>query len=259
MIYKQLPVICLLLLFASPSGAEAPDVKKMVASSLEKGRGEDRAAWSGFAFRRRVTRQKLDAEGEVSWGQEMLFQVTPTAEGFEEEIIEIDGREPTAKEVAEHRKAGRFEKHYATSADVAIDNPFGSDLALLPLVYEQEHRYAGEEEVDGIPCHRIRWEARPEPAGQPVEERLKHAMKGSVCLATDGNHLVQTEMQTVRPVAKGPVRIHSMRLRFEVRQVEDAWLPAVFEMRSELKLPGKKMRKHNIYRYSDYRRADGSR
>ena len=226
MIDTRLLVMFLLLLLAGPAGAEAPDVQKMLADSLEKGGGEDGGAWSEFAFRRRVTREKLDAEGEVNWRQEMLFQVTPTAEGLDEEILEIDGREPTPKEVAEHRKAGRFEKHYATSADVALENPFGSDLALLPLVYEQEHRYAGEEEVDGIPCHRIRWAARPEPADQPVEERLKHAMKGSVCLATDGNHLVQAEMQTVRPVAKGPVRIESMRLRFEVRQVEDVWLPS---------------------------------
>ena len=85
-------------------------------------------------------------------------------------------------------------------------------------------------------------------------------MKGSVCLATDENHLVQAEMQTVRPVAKGPVRIESMRLRFEVRQVEDAWLPTTFEMRSGLKLPGKKVtRKHNVYAYSDYRRSGAPR
>ncbi len=46
-----------------------------------------------------------------------------------------------------------------------------------------------------------------------------------------------------------------MRLRFEVRQVEGAWLPAVLEMRSELKIDAKRMRTHNIYRYSDFRRA----
>lgn len=83
MIDKKLLVISLLLPIAGPAAAEAPDVQKMLAASLEKGRGEDRAAWSAFAFRRRVTRQKLDAKGEVTWRQEMLFQVTPTAEGFD--------------------------------------------------------------------------------------------------------------------------------------------------------------------------------
>ncbi len=44
MIHKKLLVIFLLLPIAGVAGAEAPDVQKMLAASLDKGRGEDRAA-----------------------------------------------------------------------------------------------------------------------------------------------------------------------------------------------------------------------
>jgi hypothetical protein len=242
---------------AAPAAAQAPDIQAMLDTSLEMALGVDRDRWARHAFKRQVTRQQVDEDGEVEWRQVMLFQVTPTTGGFDEELLEIDGRPPKAKEVAKHRKSGRFAKHYEKTQEVQLENPFGADLPLLPLLYEQQHRYVGEEEVRGIPCHRLRFEARPEPADGSVNEKLRHAMEGTLCLSKEGSRMFHAELGTVRTVTSSGVRINSMRLHFEARKFGDAWLPTLFELHSDVKLPlGVKMRKHNIYRYSDYRLAD---
>ena len=44
----------------------------------------------------------------------------------------------------------------------------------------------------------------------------------------------------------------------EQRPVSDAWLTTLVEMQSDVKIPGKKLRKWNKYRYTEYRPvADG--
>ena len=243
----------LLMPAAGPAAGETLEIKAMLDSALAKAREVDRDAWGRHSFKRHVTRQQLDDDGDVEFRQVMLFQITPTAEGFDEQLLKMDGRKPTEKEVAKHRKAGKFEKHYAQTDGVILSNPFGADLPLLPLIYEQQHRYVGEEAVAGIPCHRIRFDTRPDPADAPIEVRLRHAMKGSLCISKVGSRLLQVEAESVREVRKGPIRIHHMGLRFESRPHGDVWLPEIFELKSDVRLLGQKMRRHNIYRFSDYR------
>lgn len=246
-------LLCALLVStAAPAPAQQPDIKALLDASLENAKDIDRPAWGRHAFKRHVTRQRLDEEGDVEWRQTMLFQVTPTAGGLDEELLEMDSRAPTDSEKSKHRKKGMFAKHYAQTADVTLENPLGADLPLLPLIYEQEHKYVGEEEVDGIPCHRIRFDARPEPSGEPVEVKLRYAMQGELCISKEGKRLMHVDVGTVRPV-KSAVRIDTMRIHFEARPQGDAWLPTLFEMRSEAKAIGMKFNTHNFYRYSDFR------
>lgn len=242
---------------AGPAAAEAPDLKAMLEQS-EQVQKADEAAWLGFAFRRHVTRQGLNDEGEVESRQEMLFQVTPTAAGIDEELMEIDGRPPTAKEVKEHRKAGRHVKHYEKITSGEISNPFGKDLATRPLIYDQEHRYVGEEEVDGIRCHRVAFDARPDSKDLPAAQQLIRAIKGSACFSLEGLHLVEGELETVRGVKKGSAGLAHLRMRFEYRPFGEAWVPHLLEMRSEVKVPGRRdPRTWNFYRYSEYRLPEG--
>lgn len=242
-----------LALTPAAAAAEEPDIRALLDASLEKGLGVDRDGWARYAFRRQVTRQQVDEDGEMEWRQVMLFQVTPTGDGFDEELLEIDGRAPRPIEVARHRKSGRFEKHYRQTDEVLLENPFGKDLPLLPLLYDQQHRYVGEEEVRGIPCHRLSFDARAEPADADVHQKLKHAMEGTLCVSRDGSRMFDAEMATVRPVAATGIRINAIRLRFKARPVGDVWLPTHFELESDVRLAlGIRMRKHNIYRYSDY-------
>ena len=248
----------LLLLGFAGDAVAATDTETILEES-GRAQAADHASWAAFAFHRHVTRQSLDSEGAVKSRQELHFQVTPAEDGFDELLVEIDGRAPTTKEVKEHRKKRRFTNHYTQSATLELENPLGEAWALMPLIYDQEHRLVGEEEIDGIPCHRVEFDAHPETKGASADERMRSAMKGSACIAVDGYHLVEAQLETVRPVKKGPASLHYLRLHFENRPVGDAWLPTLIEMRSDVKIPGMKFSKSNKYQYTEYRRATDER
>ncbi len=250
-------VVSLLVVWGAAGAAlaqETPDIDDLLAAAVETGTGESRSAWGEHAFERHVLRQKMNEEGVVEWKQEMRFQVTPTAEGFDETLLEIDGRRPTEAEVKEHRKAGRFEKRYEDSTEMVLENPFGPDLAVLVLLYDQPHEYVGVEDLDGIACHRIRWQAREEPSKLPAQEKLKYAMKGTLCISTETSDLIHADMETTRDVKQGPVKMTKVRIAFNARPVGDVYLPSKIEMVSHVKIALKRFRTHNIYRFTDYRK-----
>ena len=89
----------------------------------------DVASWSNYAFRRHVIRKSYDTHDEVTSHNEMEFRVTPSVHGFDELLIRFDSRRPTSKEVKEHRKAGRFAKHYSQASELELDNPLGFGLS----------------------------------------------------------------------------------------------------------------------------------
>ena len=240
------------MLAASMSLAETPDSETLKAET-DRAWKADVEAWADFAFRRHVTRQTFDKDGNETFHLELLFENTPTAEGWDELLIEVDGALPEKSEVKDHRNAARFTKHYAQAAELELDNPVGEDLALLPMIQDQEHRFIGEEVVDGIPCYRTEFDSRPEPDGLSPRERLKYAIEGTACFSKDGYHLVVFEMETVRPVKKSPISMNFLRMTIKGHAVGDAWLPKLVELRSDVALLGKPMRKGNIYRYSDFR------
>jgi len=235
-------------------GETPPDLDDLLAAAVEANT-LDRSAWTGYSFKRHVLRQKLDTAGEVEWRQEMLFQNTPTAGGFDEILISMDGQPPSDSDVKKHRRAGRFQERYESSTELALDNPIGPDLELLPLLLDQEHRYVGEESVDGTACHRIAFSARKSPgADAPVPERLKHAMEGSMCISSDTSRLMAAELQTARPIAVGRKKIDQMRIVFAARPVNEIYLPSRIEIVSYVAIPGKKFRSHNVYRFTDFRK-----
>jgi hypothetical protein len=235
-----------------------PDVETLL-SEAQRVQEADHQAWHDYSFRRHVIRQDVDREGTPKLLQEMHFLVMPKGDGFDEALLEIDGRQPTDKEIEKHRKAGRFENHWRESATLELDNPVGEDLALGEMLREQDHRIVGEEEIDGIRCHRTEFSPRPEPEKATTNERLSHAMKGTACFSVDGLHLVEAEMVTTRPVKKGPAALNKLRIKMEQRPVGDVWLPTLVEMESDVKLPGKKLRKWNKYLYTKYRRTADER
>ncbi|MGD2115873.1 MAG: hypothetical protein PVG07_12510 [Acidobacteriota bacterium] len=261
---QTLLVPCLLGLLAGPVPAEgangASGAEVEVEALLRRARAaleSDLAAWAELSFRRRVVRERLDGDGEVSWRTEYLFRVRPAPDppgGFDETLLSIDGARPSPREIEEHRRLGRFEKHYRAAVASELENPFGEDLPLAPLLFDQEHRRAGRETVDGIPCHRLLFDARGEVPEASSAEELKRATRGSLCLSVKGAHLVEAEVESVRPVRQGPIRLNRISIRFEGRPVRSAWVPRVFQVESDARLGPVHLRKRNRYEYTDYRR-----
>ena len=232
--------------------AESPDLETLSECS-DRAWAEGIAAWADYAFDRHVTRRSLDNNGKETFRQEMRFRLTPSGEAFDERLVEIDGRQPTAKEVAEHREKARFSKHYQQAEELELDNPLGENLALLPLLREQDYRITGEDEVDGVPCTRVEFDARSEAGGGSVREQMLRAVKGSGCFSIDGCHLVVFEMETVRPLKESPLKLERLHLSFAGQPVEHGWLLEVVEVESDFSVLGKKFRKLNSYGYSNFR------
>jgi len=232
--------------------AESPDMQ-MLKVGVDRAWIADIASWSEYAFDRSLTRQSYDADGGTKSRQDLRFRVTPNGEGgFDELLLEIDGRKPTSGEIKEHRKKGVFTKHFRQADELNLENPLGEDLALLPIIQAQDHEYFGEDEVDGIACHRTTFEARPAPEKASIREMLKYAIKGSACFSIDGSHLVEFEMETVRALNKGVLGMNSLRMVLRGQPVGDAWLPREVRLRSDVVLLGKRIRRSNAWYYSNF-------
>lgn len=237
---------------SQPGGGGASETARWLAEAKQV-LVRDLEAWAGFAFHRQVVRRKLDREGRVTWMAQYDFEVTPADGGFVEELLLIDGRPPTRREAHEHRRAARFEKHYLEAG--RLSNPFGSDIPLEELLFDQEYAYAGEDEVRGHPCHRLRCEPRVVPPGLPLRDELGYSMRGSLCLSVVGSHLVEVDLESARVVSAGAATMRELILEIEGEEHEPGlWLPRRFEMRSDLQLGPKHVGRWNRYLYSDYRR-----
>jgi hypothetical protein len=241
------------MLFAGAGFAAPPDLQTLTECS-DRAWEADIGGWANYAFDRHVTRRSLDKSGEESFHQELHFRVTPADQGFDEKLVEVDGRQPTPKEAREHREKARFTKHYAQAENLELDNPIGENLALVPIIQNQDYRLVGEERVNGIPCHRVVFDAATEPGRGGVREQLLHAVKGSACFSVEGCHLVTFEMETVRTLKEGPIKLEFLKLSFKGQAVEHGWILESIELQSDLALFGKRIRKYNSYRYSDFRR-----
>ncbi|MEJ2084554.1 MAG: hypothetical protein P8Y44_02610 [Acidobacteriota bacterium] len=212
---------------------------------------EDYGFWPSYAFHRQVVRRRLDKNGEIGWSTQYLFEVTPSAMGFDEELIEIDGREPTPEEVLEHRRAGRFEARYESEA--SLQNPFGKDLPVLPLLFDQRHVYVGRRVVRGYPCLKTVFAARNPPSRAPARQRLGYVFQGDACFSIPGNHLVRAELETAQGVSAGVAGLQYLRVQIESDPVGGKrWLPSRFEVRSDVRVGWKQLRIWNLYRYFDF-------
>ena len=246
--------IVAILLAASLAGQTPPFDLDALKTEAEARLKEDMEYWGKLEFRRQVTRRFIGKDGEVTEQLDYDLWVRPTAKGFDEELRRIDGREPSAKEIKEHRKKGRHAKQYEAYSAQKLDNPAGEDIPLSRFIHGPPHRLVGEETIRGELCYRLEFDAQPEPQKGKVTDRLVAAMEGTVWLTVEGAHLAKADIHVVRSVAQGPAGVNKMRMRMELAPVDGHWLPTKIEVVSDLKAPFMAIRRHNTYLYSEYRR-----
>lgn len=241
--------VLVMVLLAGPG---EPDL----AGLLEEARRvqqTDLEFWGTLSFRRQVTRERLDADGSVTFRQELDFRITPEAGGFDETLIRIDGRPPTRREIDAHRGAARFGKRYRSAisgrGDGSVDRPYDFSGFLRRPGYA----YRGVEMVGGRACHRLDFPAR-EPSGGTRDERLWAATAGSLWIDTKGLHLVRAETRTVRsvPVMIRLGKVVRVEIRLEARPFRGHWIPRSIDVRTVIKVAGFPVRKRNIFSYSEH-------
>src|SRR5207249_1022706 len=101
-----------------------PDVTSLL-NEAKRVQQADMKAWARFRFRRTVERHYLDTKGAVADRTTLVLRVTPVTGGFVEELLSIDGRAPSALEIALHRRKGAFAKNY--NALVSREGENGSE------------------------------------------------------------------------------------------------------------------------------------
>jgi hypothetical protein len=243
------------ILAAAPATPGTPvDASELIARAAEQ-EVEDVSAWYDYRFRRHVVRESFDARGTVTDREILIFQCTPWGEGFDEVLIAHDGRKPSQREIRKNLEAARFSRHLhmalAGSADPSSDESF---TALLTGLQLHEWRHRGFDEVRGRRCHRLEMLPSPEPVKATLEERLVAAQIGILWIEEDTLHIVRGRISLSRPVtAYGVVRIEKLEITSELGPVPgEGWLPHEIDMVSEVKVPLKRMRKRNYYRYSEF-------
>jgi hypothetical protein len=250
------------LLVASPVTGQGAPSEVDLDWLLEEGRRiqrEDLQAWGKMAFRRQVTRERLDSQGNVTWTEELDFRVTPTEDGFDELLTSIDGRVPTPKQVREHRKAARFTKRYQAASAGEMpdyDDDSEEEYSLESFMLRPDFIYGGIEEIDGRPCHRLDYEATPDSGGG-MEQRVLAATERSIWLETEGLHVLRLESRIVRPIsgAMGMAKVHLLNMRIDAGYHGDDWLPTLMEVRSDVRVVFKTLHKRNTFRYTEFEPA----
>ncbi len=223
----------------------------------------DLESWAHYRFKRQVVRAKLASNGEVSSRTDLESVVTPLAAPpaagggaprFDEMLVRVDGAAPTAGQVSDHRQDAPFTRHYATSiTDQGAEEQGGYSLSFLLRM--SSYRHDGEEKVDGMPCHRIRFEADADAPGDDLPERFARAVAGTLWLTVDGAHVARASVHSTAPVniTFGIVRLSELQIEL-MSQALDAgiWVPRTIETRSTVRILGVPMRRLNRYSYSEF-------
>jgi hypothetical protein len=215
----------------------------------------DMAAWRHFGFRHLVRYEKLDAAGQVAASEELDFRVTPTPGGWDEELVSLDGRKPTAREVAQHRRLAPFSRTY-TAFQQGEGRKGGRGVDPLGLLLlRASYADTGPETVDGLTCHRLEFGPAPGEEAHDLLGRITREMSGSLWLTSEDHHILRARMRAERPVSLVVLlaKVSELEIDLDCRLVSaDVWLPRRVVMRTTIKLPWGKRVTRTTYEYSGF-------
>jgi hypothetical protein len=235
-----------------------PELDALVAAAQDAQK-RDTAAWRRYRFRRAVSIEKLDDGGQVVRHQDMEFKLTPAADGFDERLVRIDGRDPTSGEVEEQGRARSFTKHYRTLQAGEDGKDEESAFTLATLLHRSSYRYAGQEFVDGVACHRLDFSPGDPGRGDGIVGKVIEAMGGSLWLTVDGLHLYRARASSIRPVsiAIGLSKVNDVEIIFDAVQVEPGIaLPRRVEMVTWARVVFVTLHRRQVFTYTDFTRSD---
>src|SRR2546425_320911 len=242
----------------APASEAPPDLQQILAGA-QRVQESDVAAWSGYRFSRRTEREDLDDSGEVDGREVLEFELTPSGDGFDEELVRLDGREPEPDERERHRRAASFTKHYHTLIEGAGGQEMESGYSLSLLLHMSSYRYAGRETRDGVDCYRLDFgPGETRAPGSGLAWKVASVMQGTLWITVAGYHLAWAEAETTRrvPIALSLAKVREVRVSMESGPVGDGvWLPRRIEMLTPARVLVQSMHQRNLYTYSDFSRA----
>ncbi|OLC55027.1 MAG: hypothetical protein AUH92_03050 [Acidobacteria bacterium 13_1_40CM_4_69_4] len=239
----------------APAPEPPPDLQEILAEA-QTVQVADVAAWRRYRFSRRAEREELGDDGEVEEREAFEFVVTPDGDGFDEELVRQDGREPKSGEKEHQRRAASFTKHYRTLIQGAGGEEIEGGYSLSLLLHMSSYRYAGRETRNGVECYRLDFspdDSRPKGSG--LAWRVASVMQGSLWITVAGYHVAVAEAETTRriPIALSLAKVREVRVSLESEPVgADVWLPRRIEMLTRARVLIKSIRRRNRYTYSEF-------
>lgn len=239
---------------ASPAAVAPPDLGPILAQAQRRQK-EDAAAWRLYRFTRRAEREQLDDSGIVLESEDLEFRVTPKPDGFDEELLRLDGREAAPAEVGRHRRVAKFSRHYDALIAGGGEQDEEDGYSLSQLLRLSTYRYAGKEMFGGVACYRLDFSPSEAGGAAGLAGKFANAMAGSLWITVDGHHLAGARAKTMRPVsiALSLSKVHELEVSLESQPVgPQTWLPRRIEVKTRARILVKTIRKRNLYAYSDF-------
>ena len=241
----------------APEAPVAETLKDLVARARAHQEETDRVLRK-YSWIQHESTELRKPNGEVAQRQQRKLRVFPDKEGTFVELLEVDGRPPTKKELA------ATEKQNARSAERAEKRSEGSDDdangALLELLSRTRCEIAGRHEENGRELVGIAFEPDPKAEGEGVEKKLLRHSRGTVWLDAETAQPVRGEAGAADKFRmKGVVGIKDFSLIAEqVRVGEEAWLPSRFHFEGDFSFLGMKRSIKTEVTFSNYSRASVS-
>ena len=218
----------------------------------------DVSAWRRYRFRRQSLREWFDEDGAQVEKEDLLFVVTPATNGFDEELIRMNGATPSPDDVEHHRREAKFTRLYNEMMQSESGDVGESGYTLATLLKMSAYDYAGMEMVNGVLCHRLDFRPDDSLSWGGIAGKIAKAMSGSLWITADGHHVAAAHTRTVRPVTLflSLSKVKNLEITMESRPApEGVWLPHRIEVVSTARVLFNVLRKRNTINYSGFEPA----
>ncbi len=265
---SRLAVLSLVLALPAPLRAETPaggepPAAEALADLVARARAhqQDTAAMlRRYSWVQHETTEITKPSGKVAERSERKVRVFPIEGGVVVDLIEVDGRAPTAKELAANEKRNERASQDAArrAAEAQPDEP-DEDAAgsLLELLSRTRFEVAGRQVENGRELIGIAFEPDPKARGEGPEKKLLRHVRGTVWLDAETAQPVRCEAGAAdRFRMKAVVGVKSFALEAEqVRVADEIWLPSRFRFEGDFTLLGIKRHVRTDVAFSEYSRA----
>ncbi len=229
-----------------------------IVTEAQRVQKADVEAWKRYRFRRQTLREWFDEDGALTEKEDLLFVVTPTTGGFDEELVGMNGAAPPPDDVETHRREAMFTRHYNEMMQSESGDIGNSGYTLATLLKMSAYDYAGMEVIHGVLCHRLDFRPDDSLAWGGIAGKIARAMSGSLWITADGHHVAAAHTRTVRPVTLylSLSKVKDLEITMESQPVaDDVWLPGRIEVVSKVRVLFNVLRKRNTIHYTVFEPA----
>ena len=254
----------LLLLFWGQTHASAEELsaQQIIARAVERAE-EQRGAEPTLAYEATVESitEHLDGDGQVKKTERATYHQYPLEGVIYEELVSLEGTPLSGDDVRDEVQRRSEFAEEVRKRRAKGENPAPEDENRVDFDTEFVERYeftiAGDETIDGHACWVL--SLAPRPGKLPERRRIDTALNnstGRVWVSKDDFGLARVEFEMAKSVKfwggfLGTLRNTVGRLEFR-RNADHVWLPTVIDIRLDLRILFKSIRRRIVREWDDY-------